>query len=209
MSQQTSREEISDPRRTEEASQTGWRDSAGSLMGEGKTGLTLPNWLTLTRIFMLPILVLFLLQGSALARQIAGGIFALAALTDWLDGHLARTRGLVTPLGEILDPLADKLLIMAALLPLVAIGRADSWVVGILLGREFLVTALRAVALRHGIVVAANKIGKAKMVLEVSAIILLILDLIPPSGTILLWLAMLVAVASGVDYFRKIVKELA
>ncbi len=124
---QTSREEISDPRRTEEVSQTGWRDSAGILMGEGKTGLTLPNWLTLTRIFMLPILVLFLLQGSALARQIAGAIFALAALTDWLDGHLARTRGLVTPLGEILDPLADKLLIMAALLPLVAIGQADSW----------------------------------------------------------------------------------
>ncbi len=187
----------------------GWRDSAAILMGEGKNRLTLPTWLTLTRIFMLPILVLFLLQGSAFARQIAGAIFALAALTDWLDGYLARTRGLVSPLGEILDPLADKLLIMAALLPLVAIGRADSWVVGILLGREFLVTALRAVALRHGLVVAANKIGKTKMGLEVSAIILLILDWLPPSGTILLWIAMFVAVISGVDYFRKIVSKLA
>ena len=186
----------------------GWRDSAAILMGEGKNRLTLPTWLTLTRIFMLPILVLFLLQGSAFARQIAGAIFILAALTDWLDGYLARTRGLISPLGEILDPLADKLLIMAALLPLVAIGRADSWVVGILLGREFLVTALRAVALRHGLVVAANKIGKAKMILEVSAIILLILDWLPPSGTILLWVAMLVAVISGVDYFRKIVRAL-
>lgn len=206
---QTGREEISDTRKSEGASPKGWFDSAASLMGEGKGGVTLPTWLTLTRIFMLPILVLFLLQGSTTARQIAGAIFALAALTDWLDGYLARTRGLVSPLGEILDPLADKLLIMAALLPLVAIGRADAWIVGILLGREFLVTALRAVALRHGIVVAASKIGKTKMALQVTSIILLILNWFPPSGTVLLWAAMLVAIISGIDYFRKIVGKLA
>ncbi len=206
---QTTPEEISEHEKAGGTPRMGWRDSAALLIGEGKSGLTLPTWLTLTRIFMLPILVLFLLQGSALARQIAGAIFALAALTDWLDGYLARTRGLVSPLGEILDPLADKLLIMAALLPLVAIGRADSWIVGVLLGREFLVTALRAVALRHGLVVAASKIGKAKMGLEVTAIILLILDWFPPSGTIVLWAAMLVAVISGADYFRKIVRKLA
>lgn len=204
----TSREEISDPPNSEKPPPAGWRVSAAILMEGGKGGLTLPTWLTLTRIFMLPVLVLFLLEGSDFARNIAGAIFALAALTDWLDGYLARTRGLVSPLGEILDPLADKLLIMAALLPLVAIGKADSWVVGVLLGREFLVTALRAVALRHGIVVAANKIGKAKMVLEVSSIIFLILDWVPPTGTFLLWLAMLVAVVSAVDYFRKIVRKL-
>jgi len=206
---QTSREDISEFRKSKEAPPKGWFDSAASLLCEGKGGVTLPTWLTLTRIFMLPILVLFLLQGSHPARQIAGAIFALAALTDWLDGYLARSRGLVSPLGEILDPLADKLLIMAALLPLVAIGTADAWIVGILLGREFLVTALRAVALRHGIVVAASNIGKAKMGLEVTAIILLILQWLPPLGTILLWAAMLVAVISGVDYFRKIVRKLA
>jgi CDP-diacylglycerol--glycerol-3-phosphate 3-phosphatidyltransferase len=200
---------MTDPLETKNPPSTGWRDSATLLMGGGNNPMTLPNWLTLTRIFMLPILVLFLLQGSSLARLIACGIFVLAALTDWLDGYLARKRSLITPLGEILDPLADKLLIMAALLPLVAIGRADSWVVGILLGREFLVTALRTVALRQGIVVAANWGGKVKMGLQVSSVIFLILDLIPPAGTVLLWMAMLVGVASGVDYFRRIVRNLA
>ncbi len=187
----------------------GWSGAAVEILSTGGNGgLTLPNWLTLTRILMVPVLVLFLLQGSPFSRGIAATIFAVAALTDWLDGYLARTHGLVTPLGEILDPVADKLLIMAALLPLVALGRVDAWVVGILLGREFLVTAMRALALRSGLVVAASALGKAKMGLEVAAIIFLILDLLPPSGTVLIWAAMIVAILSALDYFHKIVREL-
>ncbi|MBT3352521.1 MAG: CDP-diacylglycerol--glycerol-3-phosphate 3-phosphatidyltransferase [Nitrospinaceae bacterium] len=157
---------------------------------------------------MLPILVLFLLQGSPLARLIAAGIFIASALTDWLDGYLARKHGQITPLGELLDPVADKLLIMAALLPLVALGKVDAWLVGILLGREFLVTAMRAVALRQGLVVPASPIGKTKMGLEVAAIIFLILELLPPIGITLIWAAMIVAVVSAIDYFRKIAREL-
>jgi len=193
----------------EKQENTSWLESGAQILASSREGgLSLPNWLTLARIFMLPILVLFLLQGSPLARRIAAGIFIISALTDWLDGYLARKHSQITPLGELLDPVADKLLIMAALLPLVALGKVDSWLVGILLGREFLVTAMRAVALRQGLVVAASPIGKTKMGLEVAAIIFLILELLPPVGIILIWSAMVVAVVSAIDYFRKIARGL-
>lgn len=197
------------PDKRERKRENSWIKSAILILTSGGDGsLTLPNWLTLTRILILPLLVLFLLQGSPASRTIAATIFITAALTDWLDGYLARKHGQITPLGELLDPVADKLLIMAALLPLVALGKVDAWVVGILLGREFLVTAMRAVALRHGLVVAASPIGKAKMGLEVAAIILLIIELFPPVGTILIWGAMIVSLVSAIDYFRKIAREL-
>lgn len=185
-----------------------WRGAAARLLSsEGWRSLNLSNRLTLTRILMLPLLVLFLVQGSYVSRSIAALLFAVAAFTDWLDGHLARARGQVTPLGEILDPVADKLLMVAALLPLVALGEVDSWIVGIILGREFLVTALRAVALRHGKVVPASRLGKWKMGLQTAAVLFLTLELLPPSGTFLIWTAMVVAVVSGVDYFRKLLRE--
>jgi CDP-diacylglycerol--glycerol-3-phosphate 3-phosphatidyltransferase len=197
------------PDKRERKRENSWIKSAILILTSGGEGsLTLPNWLTLTRILMLPLLVLFLLQGSPASRAIAVTIFITAALTDWLDGYLARKHGQITPLGELLDPVADKLLIMAALLPLVALGKVDAWVVGILLGREFLVTAMRAVALRNGLVVAASPIGKTKMGLEVAAIILLIIELFPPVGTILIWGAMIVSLVSAIDYFRKIAREL-
>ncbi|OGL63614.1 MAG: CDP-diacylglycerol--glycerol-3-phosphate 3-phosphatidyltransferase [Candidatus Tectomicrobia bacterium RIFCSPLOWO2_12_FULL_69_37] len=156
---------------------------------------------------MLPLVVLFLLQGSYLSRAIAALIFAAAAFTDWLDGRLARARCQVTPVGEILDPVADKLLMVAALLPLVALGEVDAWIVGVILGREFLVTALRAVALQHGKVVPANRLGKWKMCLQVAAVLFLTLELLPPAGTLLIWAAMIVAVVSGADYFRQLLRE--
>jgi len=185
-----------------------WRQTAARLLtSEGWRSLNLSNRLTLARILMLPLLVLFLVQGSYLSRTIAALLFAVAAFTDWLDGHLARIRGQVTPLGEILDPVADKLLMVAALLPLVALGEVDSWIVGVILGREFLVTALRAVALQHGKVVPANWLGKWKMGLQVAAVFFLILALLPPAGTLLIWAAMIVAVVSGVDYFRQLLRE--
>ena len=188
----------------------GWREAASRLIASG-TGkrFTLSNSLTLARILMVPLLVLFLLEGSPPAQYFAAGLFVMAAFTDWLDGHLARTRDQVTPLGEILDPGADKLLILAALIPLVSLGRADAWVVGILLGRELLVTAFRAVAARQGLVVPAGGLGKIKMGLEVSAIFFLILNVLAPLGTILIWAAMMAAVISAVDYFRQIIREVS
>ncbi|MEK6709619.1 MAG: CDP-diacylglycerol--glycerol-3-phosphate 3-phosphatidyltransferase [Nitrospinota bacterium] len=186
------------------------RDAARRLLSsEGWRTLNLSNRLTLARILMLPLLVLFLAEGSGASRAIAALIFAAAASTDWLDGHLARARGQVTPLGEILDPVADKLLMVAAVLPLVALGEVDAWIAGIILGREFLVTALRAVALRHGKVVPASRLGKWKMSLQVTAVLFLTLQLLPPAGTLLIWAAMIVAVASGADYFRRLLRELA
>jgi len=178
------------------------------LKSGGDSGLTIPNWLTLTRILMLPILVFVLLQGSSGSRALAAAIFIVAALTDWLDGHLARKNDQITSLGELLDPVADKLLIVAALLPLVALGKVDAWVVGILLGREFLVTTMRTIALRHGIIVPASPIGKTKMGLEVTAIIFLITELLPPIGTFLIWAAMIVSLVSAVDYFKNFSREL-
>lgn len=188
----------------------GWREAVSRLIASG-TGkrFTLSNSLTLARILMVPLLVLFLLEGSPPAQYFAAGLFVMAAFTDWLDGHLARTRDQVTPLGEILDPVADKLLILAALIPLVSLGRADAWVVGILLGRELLVTAFRAVAARQGLVVPAGGLGKIKMGLEVSAIFFLILNVLAPLGTILIWAAMMAAVISAVDYFRQIIREVS
>ena len=188
----------------------GWREAASRLIASG-TGkrFTLSNSLTLARILMVPLLVLFLLEGSPPAQYFAAGLFVMAAFTDWLDGHLARTRDQVTPLGEILDPVADKLLILAALIPLVSLGRADAWDVGILLGRELLVTAFRAVAARQGLVVPAGGLGKIKMGLEVSAIFFLILNVLAPLGTILIWAAMMAAVISAVDYFRQIIREVS
>ena len=161
-----------------DASPAGWREAISRLIASG-TGekFTLANSLTLARILMVPLLVMFLLQGSPPAQYFAAGLFVMAAFTDWLDGHLARTRDQVTPLGEILDPVADKLLIVAALIPLVSLGKVDAWVVGILLGRELLVTAFRAVAMRRGLVVPAGFLGKIKMGLEVAAIFFLILSI--------------------------------
>ncbi len=188
----------------------GWREATSRLIASG-TGkkFTLANSLTFARILMVPLLVMFLLEGSPPAQYFAAGLFIMAAFTDWLDGHLARTRDQITPLGEILDPVADKLLILAALIPLVSLDRVDAWVVGILLGRELLVTAIRAVAMRQGLVVPAGFLGKIKMGLEVAAIFFLILGLFPPLGTILIWAAMIAAVISAVDYFRQIIQAVS
>ena len=188
----------------------GWREATSRLIASG-TGekFTLANSLTLARILMVPLLVMFLLQGSPPAQYFAAGLFVMAAFTDWLDGHLARTRDQITPLGEILDPVADKLLILAALIPLVSLGKVDAWVVGILLGRELLVTAFRAVAMRQGLIVPAGFLGKIKMGLEVAAIFFLILGIFPPLGTILIWAAMVAAVISAVDYFRQIIRAIS
>ena len=177
--------------------------------------MNLPNALTLARIFLVPLLVVVLLtkfEGHlilGIRKELVGAaIFGLASLTDWLDGYLARRRGQVTPLGQLMDPLADKLLITAALLSLVQMDLAPAWMVLVILGREFAVTVLRAVAYSRGVVIAASPLGKFKMVSQVVAILLLILghDYLPQFaflGRIALWIAVLTALASALDYYRR------
>src|SRR5688500_9189803 len=177
--------------------------------------MNLPNALTLGRIFLVPLLVVVLLtkfEGPVVLgvkKELLGAaIFGLASLTDWLDGYLARRRKQVTVLGQLMDPLADKLLITAALVSLVQMDLAPAWMVAIILGREFAVTVLRSIAHARGVVIAASALGKFKMASGVVAILLLILgrDHLQQFfvlGTIALWIAVVAAVASGIDYYRK------
>ena len=177
--------------------------------------MNLPNALTLARIFLVPLLVVVLLtkfEGRlilGIRKELVGAaIFGLASLTDWLDGYLARRRGQVTTVGQLMDPLADKLLITAALLSLVQMDLAPAWMVLVILGREFAVTVLRGVAYARGVVIAASPLGKFKMVSQVVAILALILgyDHLQQFfvlGRIALWVAVITALASAIDYYRR------
>jgi CDP-diacylglycerol---glycerol-3-phosphate 3-phosphatidyltransferase len=153
--------------------------------------VNLPNSLTLLRIFIVPLLVVVLLTPFSeswfgVPRHILGVLLFLgAALTDYLDGHLARSRNQVTRLGQLLDPIADKLLISAALISLVENQLAPAWAVVIIIGREFAVTGLRSIAAADGVVIAASKMGKFKMLLQVFTVALLIVSSVagkPPVG---------------------------
>ncbi len=176
--------------------------------------MNLPNALTVTRIFLVPLLVVVLLtkfEGHLIVgvpRQlVAAAIFALASLTDWLDGYLARRRGQVTALGRMMDPLADKLLTSAAFISLVQLDLAPAWMVAVIIGRELAVTGLRSLASARGTGFGASQLGKIKMAAQVTAILLLILgqDGNQPFlllGQVALWVVMLAALASAADYYR-------
>jgi CDP-diacylglycerol--glycerol-3-phosphate 3-phosphatidyltransferase len=144
--------------------------------------VNLPNGLTLLRIFIVPLLVVVLLTPFSeswfgLPRHVLGvALFLGAALTDFLDGHFARSRGQVTRLGQLLDPIADKLLISAALISLVENQLAPAWAVVVIIGREFAVTGLRSIAAADGVVISASKMGKFKMLLQVLTVALLIVS---------------------------------
>jgi CDP-diacylglycerol--glycerol-3-phosphate 3-phosphatidyltransferase len=177
--------------------------------------MNLPNALTLVRMFLVPLLVVVLLtefEGERLlgvSRELIGaGIFAVASITDWLDGYLARRRRQVTWLGQMLDPIADKLLTSAAFISLVQLNLAPAWMVAIIIGREFAITALRSLAYNKGITMPASPLGKIKMASQVTAILLLILGSGPmpwlaPIGYVTMWVVMLTAIGSAVDYYRR------
>jgi CDP-diacylglycerol---glycerol-3-phosphate 3-phosphatidyltransferase len=177
--------------------------------------MNLPNALTIGRIFLVPLLVVVLLtkfEGRLILgvrKELVGAaIFGLASLTDVLDGYLARRRKQITTLGQLMDPLADKLLITAALVSLVQMDLAPAWMVAVILGREFAVTVLRSIAHARGVIIPASPLGKFKMISQVVAILLLILgrehlQQFHVLGTIALWIAVVTAIASGVDYYRK------
>ena len=177
--------------------------------------MNLPNTLTLVRIVLVPLLVVVLLTEFdghlvfGMPKELVGAvIFAVASVTDWLDGYLARRRRQVTWLGQMLDPIADKLLTSAAFISLVQLNLAPAWMVALIIGREFAITALRSFAYTKGITIPASPLGKTKMASQVTAILLLILGwrplpLLAPIGYIALWVVMLTAVASAVDYYRR------
>src|ERR1044072_7362495 len=144
--------------------------------------MNLPNALTLVRIFLVPLLVVVLLtefEGRRILgfskELVAATIFAIASVTDWLDGYLARRRKQVTWLGQVMDPIADKLLTSAAFISLVQLDLAPAWMVAVIIGRESAVTALRSLAYTKGITIPACRLGKIKMASQVTAILLLIL----------------------------------
>jgi len=180
--------------------------------------VNLPNLLTLLRIFFVPLLVAALLADGTWITRVQGlvpisreifalAVFLVAAATDLLDGYLARRWGQVTTVGTLLDPIADKLLISAALVSLVDIHRAPAWIVILIIGREFAVSGLRSIAAASGYTIRASELGKTKMAAQVVAIALVIGGIRWPSleqpAIIGLWAVMIFGIVSAADYFRK------
>jgi CDP-diacylglycerol---glycerol-3-phosphate 3-phosphatidyltransferase len=165
--------------------------------------LNLPNALTVIRILLVPVLVVALTVETRGGTAIAAGVFALAALTDGLDGYIARSRRSITTFGKVMDPVADKLLIAAALVSLVSLDRVAAWVAMVIIAREFAVSGLRIAAGQQGVVIPASLLGKAKTIVQVAAV----LALIAAPDRHALWVQALVyamvavTLLSGADYF--------
>jgi CDP-diacylglycerol--glycerol-3-phosphate 3-phosphatidyltransferase len=182
----------------------------------------LPNILTLCRIAVIPPIVLILLSPSRAACFLASLLFALASVTDWLDGYLARRMEIVTTLGKFLDPIADKLLVMAALIMILPFDRAPAWMVLVILGREIVITGLRGIASNEGIVIAASRLGKYKTIFQIVAILGLLLHYdyywffglknpylyvnMHNVGIFFLWVATIITIWSGIDYLVRFFK---
>lgn len=164
--------------------------------------LNLPNVLTLLRIVAVPVIVVALLGETRNGDTLAAIVFALAALTDGLDGYIARSRDSVTTFGKLMDPLADKLLVIAALVSLVSLDRLQAWVAMVIIARELAVTGLRTIAAEQGVVIAASWLGKVKTALQVAAIFALIAANPSPAWVDgLVYAAVAVTLVSGADYF--------
>lgn len=183
--------------------------------------MNLPNCLTIVRIFFVPLLVAALVQeemhvwvgGILITNEwLALGIFLAAAVTDLLDGYLARRWGQVTTIGTLLDPIADKLLISAALISLVQVRAVPAWMVILIIGREFAVSGLRSIAAAEGYTIKASELGKTKMIGQVIAISCLLLSIRHPAlrepGNFLMWGVVVFTIASAVDYFLKFWKRI-
>ncbi|MDO5562504.1 MAG: CDP-diacylglycerol--glycerol-3-phosphate 3-phosphatidyltransferase [Synergistaceae bacterium] len=169
----------------------------------------LPNMLSLSRVFLVPVVMVFLtlrtqfgsIGGANVGDVLAGIIFILASITDAADGYIARKKKLVTNLGKFIDPLADKIMVVAVLVALVDLHRIPAWMVVVIISREFIVTGLRMIAASEGIVIAASKGGKLKTVSQIIGIVLLIFNI--PGAIAVMWAAMFLTIWSGADYLIK------
>ena len=188
-----------------------------------KMKMNLPNRLTLMRVLLIPLIIIaaeinyfnetILFRNVTLANIIVLIIFSIAAFTDFLDGHIARKRNLVTNFGKFMDPLADKLLVFSAFIILIELDRIPGWIVMVIIAREFMVTGIRLIAANNNVVIAASKLGKAKTVSQMLAIILLLVNAFPFSlisdgfGEIIAisitYLALGLTVISGIEYLIK------
>ena len=168
--------------------------------------MNLPNKLTMFRVVLIPVFIVVLMSGliaEPASRYIAVVIFCVASFTDYLDGHIARKYNLVTNFGKFMDPLADKLLVSAAMICMIELGMLPAWVVIIIISREFIITGFRLIAAEGGLVIAASWWGKIKTVTQMAMIILMLLGINKVIGTILVVLATIFTVVSGVDYIVK------
>ncbi len=184
-----------------------------------------PNIVTLFRIACIPLMVVILLSPSREAGFWAAAVFALASASDWLDGYLARRMGIVTVFGKFLDPIADKLLVTAALVMILPFNRVPAWIVLLILTREIVITGLRSIASSEGIVIQASDLGKYKTIFQITAVIGLLLHYeyrwffgvdhplltvsMHNTGMFFLWIALVLTVWSGVDYLVKFIKIIA
>ena len=169
--------------------------------------MNIPNQLTTLRVILIPVFMFFFTSDITANNIIAAIVFIVASLTDFLDGHLARKWNLVTNFGKIMDPFADKLLVLTALIDLAISGTIPGWPVIIIIGRELLVTSLRALAADNGIILAARNLGKFKTVSQMFAIIFLILGW-QIIGLILLYIAVALTIISLIDYLIQLSKSI-
>ncbi len=182
----------------------------------------IPNMLTMMRIAAIPLMAAILMSPSKSAGFWAAALFSIASITDWLDGYLARRMGIVTVFGKFLDPIADKLIVMAAMIMILPFNRVPAWMVLVILGREIIVTGLRSIASSEGIVIQASDLGKYKTIFQITAIIGLLLHYdynwffgiqhplllvnMHNAGMFFLWIAFILTVWSGVDYLARFMK---
>ena len=187
--------------------------------------LNIPNIITMVRIAAIPLLCVLLLSPERETGFWAAALFAAASLTDWLDGYLARRMGIVTVFGKFLDPIADKLIVMSALIMILPFGRVPAWMVLVILGREMIITGLRGIASTEGIVIPASNLGKFKTIFQLVAIIGLLLHYdyqwffsidhpllvvnMHNVGMFYLWIATVITIWSGFDYLHKFVRVIA
>ena len=170
--------------------------------------MNLPNKLTLARVIMIPIFLVALLSNvlsSPINRYVASAIFIVASFTDYLDGNIARKYNLVTNFGKFMDPLADKLLVAAALISMVELGDIAGWVVIVIISREFIITGFRLIAVETGVVIAASMWGKAKTVSQMIMIVFVLSGIARGSiiNDVLIYIAAALTVVSGIDYIIK------
>lgn len=191
-------------------------------LNSGNPIWNLPNMLTLLRIALIPVMAVLLLSPSREAGFWAAAVFAVASTTDWLDGYLARRMEIVTTFGKFLDPIADKLIVMAALIMILPFNRVPAWMVLVILGREIIITGLRGLASTEGIVIPASNLGKFKTIFQIVAILGLLLHFdyhwffsvdnpylyvnMHNVGLFYLWIAFILTVWSGVDYLNKFIR---